>query len=129
MAKKFKEKNQPQKKGYFFEEILKILSNNPNKALNYKQIAAELNVTDHSQRLLINTILSELTKSQTVLEIERGKFKIKSLESYISGRVDMTSTGLAYIISEEMQDDVLINPKKTLNALHGDIVKVKLYPK
>jgi ribonuclease R len=129
MAKKFTGKTQPKNKGYFFEEILKILSNNPNKALNYKQIAAELNVTDHSQRLLINTILSELTKSQTVLEIERGKFKIKSLESYISGRVDMTSTGLAYIISEEMQDDVLINPKKTLNALHGDIVKVKLYPK
>jgi ribonuclease R len=129
MAKKFTGKTQPKNKGYFFEEILKILSNNPNKALNYKQIAAELNVTDHSQRLLINTILSELTKSQTVLEIERGKFKIKSLESYISGRVDMTSTGLAYIISEETTDDVLINPKKTLNALHGDIVKVKLYPK
>jgi ribonuclease R len=129
MAKKFTGKTQPKNKGYFFEEILKILSNNPNKALNYKQIAAELNVTDHSQRLLINTILSELTKSQTVLEIERGKFKIKSLESYISGRVDMTSTGLAYIVSEETQDDVLINPKKTLNALHGDIVKVRLYPK
>jgi ribonuclease R len=129
MAKKFTGKTQPKNKGYFFEEILKILSNNPNKALNYKQIAAELNVTDHAQRLLINTILSELTKSQTVTETERGKFKIKLLESYISGRVDMTSTGLAYIISEETQNDVLINPKKTLNALHGDIVKVRLYPK
>lgn len=129
MAKKFSGKTPSRNKGYFFEEILKILSNNPNKALNYKQIAAELNVTDHSQRLLINTILSELKKTQTVSEIERGKFKIKSFENYISGRVDMTSTGLAYIISEETPEDVLINPKKTLNALHGDIVKVKLYPK
>ena len=129
MAKKFKGNNQPQKKGYFFEEILKILSNNPNKALNYKQIAAELNVTDHSQRLLINTILTELKKTQTVSEIERGKFKIKSLETYIIGKVDMTSSGMAYIISDETPDDTLINPKKTLNALHGDLVKVKLYPK
>ena len=95
MAKKFSGKTPSRNKGYFFEEILKILSNNPNKALNYKQIAAELNVTDHSQRLLINTILSELKKTQTVSEIERGKFKIKSFENYISGRVDMTSTGLA----------------------------------
>jgi ribonuclease R len=129
MAKKFKGKSQPQKKGYFFEEILKILSSNPNKALNYKQIAAELQVTDHSQRLLINTILTELKKTQTVSEIERGKFKIKSLETYITGRVDMTSSGMAYIISEETPEDTLINPKKTLNALHGDVVKVKLYPK
>ena len=129
MAKKFTGKTPSRNKGYFFEEILKILSNNPNKALNYKQIAAELNVTDHSQRLLINTILSELKKTQTVSEIERGKFKIKSFENYISGRVDMTSTGIAYIISEETAEDVLVNPKKTLNALHGDLVKVKLYPK
>lgn len=129
MAKKFSGKTPSRNKGYFFEEILKILSNNPNKALNYKQIAAELNVTDHSQRLLINTILSELKKTQTVTEIERGKFKIKSFENYITGRVDMTSTGIAYIISEETPDDVLVNPKKTLNALHGDTVKVRLYPK
>lgn len=129
MAKKFTGKTPSRNKGYFFEEILNILSKNPNKALNYKQIAAELQVTDHSQRLLINTILSELKKTQTVSEIERGKFKIKSFENYITGRVDMSSTGVAYIISEETPEDVMINPKKTLNALHGDQVKVKLYPK
>jgi ribonuclease R len=129
MAKKFTGKTPSRNKGYFFEEILNILSKNPNKALNYKQIAAELHVTDHSQRLLINTILSELKKTQTVSEIERGKFKIKSFENYITGRVDMTSTGIAYILSEETPEDVLVNPKKTLNALHGDLVKVKLYPK
>jgi ribonuclease R len=129
MAKKFTGKTPSKNKGFFFEEILKILSNNPNKALNYKQIAAELKVTDHSQRLLINTILSELKKTQTVSEIERGKFKIKSFENYITGRVDMTSTGIAYIISDESPEDVLVSPKKTRNALHGDLVKVKLYPK
>ena len=129
MAKKLTGKTPSRNKGYFFEEILNILSKNPNKALNYKQIAAELNVTDHSQRLLINTILSELKKTQTVSEIERGKFKIKSFENYITGKVDMSSTGVAYIVCEETPEDVLINPKKTLNALHGDLVKVKLYPK
>lgn len=129
MAKKFTSKKNPQNKGYFFEEILKILSANPNRALNYKQIAAGLKVTDHAQRLLITTILSELKNSKTVIEVERGKFKIKSLENYISGRVDMTSAGLAYILSEETTEDVLIQPKNTLNALHGDLVKVKLYPK
>ena len=40
----------------------------------------------------------------------------------------MTSTGTAYIISEETEVDTIIAPKKTLNALHGDIVKVRLFP-
>jgi ribonuclease R len=135
MAKNFKKnfsgKNKPEKKnkGFFFEEILKVLSKNSGKALNYKQIAAELNVTDQSQRILINTILSELKVNDAVTEPERGKFKIKSIQKYITGRADMTSSGTAYIISEETENDVLIAPNKTLNAMHGDIVKVLLYPK
>ena len=56
MARKFTKKKQGVKKSYLFEEILKFLAANPSKALNYKQIAAHLNITDHSQRLLINVI-------------------------------------------------------------------------
>lgn len=128
MAKKFISKKQGVKKSYLFEEILKVLAASPNKALNYRQIAADLNVTDHSQRLLINTILSELKANDSVSEPERGKFKIKSLDVFISGKVDMTSTGTAYVVSDETENDTFISQRKTLNALHGDIVKVKLYP-
>src|ERR1035437_1050758 len=124
-----KNKSEKKNKGFFFEEILKVLSKNPGKTLNYKQIAAELNVTDQSQRLLINTILSELKTNDAVSEPERGKFKIKSIQKYITGRVDMTSTGTAYIISDETENDVVVSPKKTLNAMHGDIVKVLLFSK
>jgi ribonuclease R len=129
MSKPFKSKKQGPKKSYFFEEIIKLLSKTPHKSLNYKQIAAALNVTDHAQRLLINSILIELRDKETVAETERGKFKIISKENYINGKVDMTSSGTAYIVSEELEDDVLIPAKKTLNALHGDLVKVRLYPK
>ncbi|HEX8515083.1 MAG TPA: ribonuclease R [Bacteroidia bacterium] len=129
MGKKFKSKTQGKKKSYFFEEVLNVLSKSPSKSLNYKQIASELNVTDHSQRLLINSILEELEANDAVSQVERGKFKLKSTERYISGKVDMTASGTAYIISEESEDDVLVNQKKTLNALHGDMVRVLLYPK
>ncbi|MDF2437887.1 MAG: ribonuclease [Bacteroidota bacterium] len=129
MGKKFKSKKQGKKKSHFFEEILNVLSKSPSKSLNYKQIAAELNVTDHSQRLLINSILDELEANDAVSQVERGKFRIKTTEHYLSGKVDMTASGTAYIISEESEDDVMVMPRKTLNALHGDMVRVLLYPK
>lgn len=129
MAKKFKSKKQGKKKSYFFEEVLNVLSSNPSKTLNYKQIAAELQVTDHAQRLLINTILSELKNSDVISEPERGKFKFKSIERYISGKLDMTASGTAYLVSEEMEDDVMIQAKKTGNAMNGDIVRVRLLGK
>jgi ribonuclease R len=129
MSKKFQSKTEGKKKSFFFEEILKVLSANRNKALNYKQIAAELRVTDFGERQMINVILEELKKNDSVIEPERGKFKIKSVEVFITGKVDMTSTGNAYIISEETENDVVIPAKKTLNAMHGDIVKVRTFPK
>ncbi|MEI6488913.1 MAG: ribonuclease R [Bacteroidota bacterium] len=128
MSKKFTSKKKGLKKSYLFEDIIKVLSLHPSKALNYKQIAAELNIVDHSQRLLISAVLSELKHSGNVSEPERGKFKINTPEIFIYGKVDMTNTGTAYIISEESSTDVFINPKKTLNALNGDFVKVHLFP-
>ena len=124
-----KNKTEKKNKGYFFEEILKVLSKHPGKPLNYKQIAGELHVTDQSQRLLISAILTELKTKQVVTEPERGKFKINSIQKYISGRVDMTGTGTAYIVSEETEEDVVISPNKTLNAMHGDTVRVLLFSK
>jgi len=129
MAKKFNSKSQGKNKRFFFEEILKVLSSNRNKSLNYKQIAAELRVTDFAQRQLINVILEELKNSGSITEPERGKFQIKSAQMQITGRVDMTSSGTAYVVSDETEEDVVIPAKKTLNAMHGDIVKVRVFPK
>jgi ribonuclease R len=129
MAKKFQSKKQGVKKSFLFEEILGVLTKNPSKSFNYKQIASELNISDHSQRLLLVSILEELEHNGVVSETERGKFKIKSTDRYVEGRVDMTASGTAYIISEDMEDDIMVSSRKTNNALHGDIVKVLLYPK
>jgi len=128
MKNKFKKKPKVKTKSYLFEEVLKLLSSNPSKTFNYRQISALLNISDHSQRLLVNVILLELKKAESVIEPERGKFRINAIEKYLTGRVDMTSTGTAYIISEEREDDVIINSKKTLNAVNGDIVMVRLFP-
>jgi len=47
----------------------------------------------------------------------------------ITGIVDMKSTGKAYIISDEMSEDVFIAYNNTNHALNGDKVKVFLFPK
>lgn len=44
----------------------------------------------------------------------------------ITGKVDMKSSGSAYIISPESEHDVFIPKEKTNQALHGDIVKVSV---
>jgi ribonuclease R len=126
MRKSSSGKSKGKNKRFFFEEILNILSKNSQAPLNYKQIAAALGTQDHSERILIVAILDELKEKGLVSEPERGKFKIVTKEKIITGRVDMTASGIAYIVSEEIEEDILVQPSKTLNAMHGDIVKVRL---
>ena len=128
MAKKFIRKKEGTKKNFLLEKIISVLSSNRNKVLNYKQIASGLHVADYAQRQLIIVILEELKNKGIISEPERGKFKLQTIETYITGKVDMTSTGNAYIVSEETEEDVAIQARKTLNAMHGDIVKVRLLP-
>lgn len=45
----------------------------------------------------------------------------------VEGRVDMTRTGAAYIVSELMETDVYVPPKHVNGALNGDTVRVLLF--
>lgn len=46
---------------------------------------------------------------------------------FIEGRVDMTRSGAAYIVSELLDTDVYVPPKYINGALNGDIVRVLMF--
>ena len=110
--------------------ITDVFEKSGNKPLNYKQVAAKLNLHDDESRGLILDILKEGTKKGILNEPEKGKFILKQLKTFVSGKVDMTSDGSAYIVSEdEFEEDIYVAPRKLRNALNGDIVKVYVYAK
>jgi ribonuclease R len=110
-------------------EVLDILSGNSGQALNYKQVAKQLNITDSYYRQMISDLLEELAKQGLVQEIYPGKFRVKSGRGYITGTVDMTRMGYGFIKTDELEDDVFISANNLKTALHGDKVKVRLYAK
>lgn len=126
--KKFQKKDNRRSKQYLFEEVLDVLKQNAGKPLNYKQVSAALNISDHGQKMLVNAILDELVNKELVTERERGKYQVKFTERIITGKVDMTSTGAAYIVSDESDDDIYVAQKYLNGILNGDIVKVSLLP-
>jgi ribonuclease R len=113
---------------YLFEEVLNVLKKDTDKALNYKQISAELEITEEIDRLKVLEVLEELVLKKEVIETTRGKYQAKSTNQYITGTVDMTSSGAAYIQTDEEGNDIYIPSKFTKNALHKDLVKVYLFP-
>ncbi len=121
----------------FVNNVLLIFINDPFAAMNYKQISAKLGVNDKASKELIINILYELVASDALIEDSRGKYKLNPTyvnetlisKSYVNGTVDMKQTGKAYIITEEGGEDIFIASGNTCHALHGDKVKVHLFPK
>lgn len=107
-----------------------VFEKNNNQLLNYKQVSAKLNLTDQESRETILEILKEGKNSGIFLEPEKGKFRLKELQNFIIGTVDMTADGSAYIVPEdEFEKDIFVAPRKLKNALHGDTVKVYVFAK
>ncbi len=106
--------------------ILDAFSQNPKKTLNYKQVSALVGVKNAHDRELVVKVLAELKAKETLKETSRGKFQLAKPMAFIQGRVDMTMSGSAYVISEQVEEDIYIPPKFVGQALDGDIVSVFL---
>ncbi|MDA9335116.1 ribonuclease R [Flavobacteriaceae bacterium] len=111
----------------YSQRILTILKADRKKTFNHKQIAAQLCVNDASSRNQIIKNLHKLAGQKEIEEIERGKFQITSSAEYYIGTVDMASRGNAYIVCEDLDEDVFIAANKMQKALHGDTVEFYVY--
>ncbi|MFL9845172.1 ribonuclease R [Flavobacterium rhizosphaerae] len=111
----------------FSGKIYKILAKDPNKAFNYKQIAAALQLNDTKSRNEIIKELKILASQERVEETERGKYRVISKADYIEGTIDMTSRKTAYFVSPDLEDDVFIPTNNLNKALDNDKVKVYIY--
>lgn len=125
MKSKFR-KNSPKTKD-FSGPIYKILSKDPNKTFNYKQIAAALEVNDTKSRNEIIKELQLLAKKQKIEEVERGKYKVIAKTDYYEGYVDMTSRKTGYFVCNELEQDTFIPFSNLNHALDGDKVRCYVY--
>jgi ribonuclease R len=112
----------------FSEQIIKILSQSANKAFNYKQIGAKLELDDTQSRNQIIKDLKILAAQDKIIESEPGNYLIKAAsKEYYEGKIDMTGRKTAYFVCAELEDDVFIPTNNLNHALDKDIVKVYVY--
>lgn len=119
-------KKQP--KRYLFEEVLAFLKHNSDKTFNYKQLGSAMEIDNESDRFALLETLEELKHQGFVVEKEIGKYQSKETKTYLSGTIDFTSTGTAFVIVSPDQPDIFIPFRKTRDAMHGDLVKVNVFP-
>ena len=111
------------------EEIIKTMNQNPNRAFNYRQLSKQMGLKEKAAQSSLIPILEEMFLEGILIETERGRYLMKPIYAYVEGLIDMTSSGAAYLMSEDFEDDIFIAPRNVRNALHGDKVRIYLYAK
>jgi ribonuclease R len=110
-------------------QTMGVFTRNPKKLFNYKQIAKQLLIGDQRDRDMVSNALHSLAEQGLLEQPEKGKFRLKERRGYVNGTIDMTNHGYAFLISDEIEQDVFISRSNMGRALDGDLVKVHIYPK
>lgn len=117
-------------------KLLKQFFINPKKRYNSKQLIKKLKLINN--RDSVDFALSKLAKQDKLISISEGRYKLnksykgefdnstagKGAKKIVTGKVDMTRSGSAYIVSDELKEDVFIASKNLRGALDGDTVKI-----
>ncbi len=114
-------------------QIFTIYNSNPELSFNAKQIIRRLSTADiEISRALCDLALEELLRERVIepREDKRGSYKLT--RTYIKtavGRVDMTQSGIAYIVVDNAPadaKDIIVEARRTMRAMHGDRVLVNI---
>ena len=117
---------------------MEVFLSDPLGNYNYKQVAARLGVNDKASKELVMGIIEQLAQTGELAETKPGKYQLSKQSekfphkgtAYITGTIDMKQTGKAYVIPEDKsEEDVFISATSTAHSLHGDKVKVLLFPR
>lgn len=133
MAKKNKNNNL----STFVNTILSIFGENPFRPMNYKQVAKIMGIRDNAGKDAISQVLASLLEQGKLIEERPYRYLLSPeliqeygpKKQYVEGVVDMKNTGKAYVIPDDGGEDIYIAPNNTGKALHGDRVKVAMFPK
>ena len=119
------------------KKVVELFSTGENAKYNYKQIAAKINIFDKEGRETVKKILQDFLDAKILLSAGQGKYKINpkylnkefTRKNYVTGKIQITSTGSAYVIQEAKDtEDIFIGDGNLSNALHNDLVKVLVFP-
>jgi ribonuclease R len=106
-------------------KVLTVFKESPKKSFNYKQIAAKLNISDTQRRNAVIKALGQLSSQKIIDQTGPGNYIIRTeKKDYIEGVIEITSTGNAYLLTSDDQEDVFIARKNTNRSLNGDTVLV-----
>ena len=115
------------------KQIVELFKRKPTQRFNAKQIIKFLKIGNSKDS--VTDALKKLEAEGTVFSFDNKKYRLdrraatagkKTTGKSLEGIVDMTRSGAAYIVVDDMPDDIFVHARNMDSALNGDRVAVAL---
>jgi ribonuclease R len=122
--KQHKEKTQT---GRYQQTILNLLDSQPGRGLSLTQVIRKTGAKKKEDLKKIERYLDSLLDDGRIKQLSNGSYVSNRQEDEFTGTVDHVSSRFAYVNIGEEQD-IYIKAKDLGSAVHGDTVKVTIFP-
>ncbi len=106
------------------DKVRELFAMNLGSAYSMQQIIKELKLRDMRSKNLLKEILFGMESQEKIQRGPDGRFSSMKEAEYIEGEVDHVNPRFAYIISEELEEDVWVRTEDLKFAVDGDLVRV-----
>ena len=131
MSQKKKTKNKKPKHSLaeLSQYILSLFKENVDQAHSVKQVIKSLGFRDRSTKDQIKQTLFKLEEEGKVRQNSKGNFMLAkdSNRKGLTGKVDYVSSSYAYLIVEDLEEDVWVKSSNLKGALDGDEVQLRIF--
>lgn len=109
--------------------IISVFAERPNAVMNYKQVAYILGLSSAEEKKLLQQTLLDLQANGTIVEVTRGKFRLDTRTSFLTGIIDKQSVAKkTFLMPDDGGTPVFIAERSLNTAMNRDLVRVHLYP-
>ena len=97
--------------------------------LSMKYIFSELKLTTHPQKMLCVDLIHDLLDDDYITEIEKGKFRLNSHGTEMTGTFQRKSNGKNSFLPEDGGDPISVAERNSAHAMNNDKVRIMFYAK
>ncbi|MDE5944596.1 MAG: ribonuclease R [Rikenella sp.] len=110
--------------------LFEAFSDHPSRIYDSKMAAKQIGIQGNDGRKMVHDLMRQMASEGVFEKVGAGQYRLvrKQLPTR-TGRVDMTASGMAYIIVDdaaEGEKDIIVEPRHTHHAMHGDRVRVAI---
>lgn len=130
MAKKNEKKaGKRMKKGQLVELIINLFQSKSSEYLSPRYIFSELNLNTHPLKMLCMDVIYEMLDDDYISEGEKGKFKLNSRGTEMTGTFQRKSSGKNSFIPDDGGEPIFIAERNSAHAMNNDRVRIAYYAK